>query len=71
MDSRIKWAGLGLSYFLLRRASEIWAYNGGFVHSAFCLTSGDPIVFEDSYQFRWVDRKIADRVDVTENAKRR
>lgn len=34
--------GLALSYFLLCRASELWAYNHGLVHADdFCLTIGN------------------------------
>ena len=32
------WLGLALSYFLLCRASELWAYVDGKVHPAFRLT---------------------------------
>lgn len=32
------WLGLALSYFLLCRASELFAYANGLVHSDFCLT---------------------------------
>ena len=32
------WLGLALSYFLLCRTSELWAYADGKVHPEFCLT---------------------------------
>lgn len=32
------WLGLALSYFLLCRASELWAYAEGNVHPECCLT---------------------------------
>lgn len=34
----VMWLGLALSYFLLCRASELWAYADGIVHPEFCLT---------------------------------
>ena len=35
---RVMWLGLAVSYFLLCRASELWAYADGKVHPEFCLT---------------------------------
>lgn len=32
------WWGLAVSYFRLRRASELWPYSNGQVHAEFCLT---------------------------------
>ena len=40
------WMGLALSYHLLCRASEIWAYGNGLLHPDFCLTRRDVVFFE-------------------------
>ena len=37
-DGRVMWPCLALSYFLLCRASELWANANGKVHPEFCLT---------------------------------
>ena len=37
-DGRVMWLGLEVVFFLLCRASELWAYSGGKVYPEFCLT---------------------------------
>ena len=37
----VVWSGLALSFHLLCRASEMWAYGNGLVHADFCLTGRD------------------------------
>ena len=59
------WKGLALSYLLLCRASEIWAYETGLVHSEFCLTRQDLVFFKGVERLAWEVRRGADRVEVT------
>ncbi|CAB1118551.1 unnamed protein product [Ectocarpus sp. CCAP 1310/34] len=61
----VTWMGIALSYFLLCRASELWAYHNGLVHADFCLTRGNLVFFEGSCQLAWDERRRADRVEVT------
>ena len=58
------WKGLALSYLLLCRSSEIWAYGNRLVHSEFCLTRGDVTFCNGPTRFSGPDRKRADRVEV-------
>ena len=44
------WLGLAISYFLLCRASELWAYANGQVHPEFCLTSNCLTFFTKEYR---------------------
>ena len=59
------WMGLALSYHLLCRASEIWAYGNGLVHPDFCLTRRDVVFFRGTTRLAWKDRRRADKVEVT------
>ena len=59
------WSGLALSFHLLRRASEIWAFGNGLVHPDFCLTRRDLVFFAGASQLAWDDRRVADRIEVT------
>ena len=59
------WIGLALSYHLLCRASEIWAYGNGLVHPDFCLTRRDVVFFRGTTRLAWKDRRRADKVEVT------
>ena len=61
----VVWMGLALSYHLLCRASEIWAYGNGLVHPDFCLTRRDVVFFRGTAQVTWEDRRRADKVEVT------
>ena len=56
---------LALSYHLLCRASEIWAYGNGLVHPDFCLTKTDVVFIRGTTQLAWKDRRRADKVEVT------
>lgn len=60
----LMWKGLALSYLLLCRASEIWAYGNGLVHSEFCLTRGDIAFCNGPTRLVGSDRRRADRVEV-------
>lgn len=60
----VVWYGLALSFHLLCRASEIWAFGNGLVHPDFCLTRRDLEFFAGASQLAWDDRRIADRVEV-------
>lgn len=59
------WKGLALSYLLLCRASEIWAYETGLVHSEFCLTRQDLEFFGGVGRLAWGNRWRADKVEIT------
>ena len=64
-EESVVWSGLALSFHLLCRASDIWAYGSGLVHSDFCLTIKDLTFFAGAFQLAWEDRRAADRVEVT------
>lgn len=63
-EGTVTWPGLALSYFLLCRASELWAYRNGFVHSGFCLTRGDLCFLNQYGKLKWEDGAAVDRVEV-------
>ena len=54
-----------MSFHLLCRASEIWAFGNGQVHPDFCLTRRYLVFFAGASQLAWNDRHVADRVEVT------
>ena len=56
--------GLALSYFLLCRASELFAYANGLVHPGFCLTRDCLKCFRGDVQGNIEDRARADSVKV-------
>ena len=56
--------GLALSYFLLCRASELFAYANGLVHPNLCLTRDCPTFFRGVVQVNIEDRARADSVKV-------
>ena len=58
------WLGLAWSYFLLCRASELFAYANGLVHPDFCLTSDCLTFFCGDVQVNIEDRARADSVKV-------
>ena len=60
----VMWLGLALSYFLLCRASELFAYANGLVHPNFCLTRDCLIFFRGDLQVNVEDRARADSVKV-------
>ena len=60
----VMWLGLALSYFLLCRASELFAYANGLVHPDFCLTHDCLTFFRGDLQVNIEDRARADSVKV-------
>ena len=60
----VMWLGLALSYFLLCRASELFACANGLVHLNFCLTRDYLTFFRGDVQGNIEDRTCADPVRV-------
>ena len=60
----VMWLGLALSYFLLCRASELFAYAIGLVHPDFCLTRDCLTFFRGDLQVNIEDRTRANSVKV-------
>ena len=60
----VLWLGLALSYFLLCRASELFACANGLVHPDFCLTRDCLTVFRGDVRGNIEDRARADFVKV-------
>ena len=60
----VMWLGLALSYFLLCRASELFAYANGLVLPDFCLTRDCLTFFRGYLQVNIEDRARADSVKV-------
>ena len=60
----VMWLGLALSYFLLCRASELFACANGLVHPSFCLTRDCLTFFRGDVQVNIEDRARADSVKV-------
>ena len=60
----VMWLGLALSYFLLCRASELFAYANGLVHPDFCLTRDCLTSFRGDVQVNIEDRARADSVKI-------
>ena len=58
------WSGLALSFHLLCRASEIWAFGNGPVHQDVFLIRRDLVFLAGASQLAWGDRRVADRVEV-------
>ena len=58
------WLGLALSYFLLCRASELFAYENGLVHPEFCLTRNCLTFFCGDIQVDFEGRAAADSVKI-------
>ena len=63
-EGKVAWLGVALSYFLLCRASELWAYGNGLVHADFCLTRGDLTFLKGDERIPTANRWEADRVEV-------
>lgn len=61
---RVIWLGLALSYFLLCRASELFAYEDGLVHPDFCLTRDCLTFYRGDVQVSFDERKTADSVRI-------
>ena len=64
VEGPVIWMGLAVSFLLLCRASELFAYNNGRVHSQFCLTRGNLKFSKGGIGLPWLDRRQADRVEV-------
>ena len=60
----VMWLGLAVSYFLLCRASELFAFANGLVHPNFCLTRDCLTFFRGDVQGNIEDRARADSVKV-------
>ena len=58
------WLGLAVSYFLLYRASELWAYANGQVHPGICLTRNCLNFFHGGAQAAFENRSTATAVQV-------
>ena len=58
------WLGLALSYFLLCRASELFAYASGLVHPELCLTRACLTFSLGGVQVSLEDRPTTDAVAV-------
>jgi hypothetical protein len=59
------WHGLMLSYILMARASELFAYdNTGKVHEAYCLRRADLTFMKGEESIPWSGRHAADKVRV-------
>ena len=61
---RVMWLGFTLSYFLLCRASESWAYANGKVHPEFCLTRNCLTFLQGEGQVAFENRSSANAVQV-------
>ena len=60
----VMWLGLAVSYFLLCRASELWAYANGQVHPEVCLTRNCLAFFHGGVQVAFENRSTATAVQV-------
>ena len=58
------WSGLAFSYFVVCRASELFAYVNGLVHPDLCLTRDCLTFFRGDVQVDIEDRARADSVKV-------
>ena len=64
--AQVCWLGLALSYFLLARASELWAYDDGGIHSDFCLLRSDLRWLDEmGAELCWMLRHLAVAVEIT------
>ena len=60
----VMWLGLAVSYFLLCRASELWAYADGKVHPDYCLTQNSLTFLREGIQLAFENRSAASAVQV-------
>ena len=58
------WLGLAVTYFLMCRASELWAYADGQAHPEFCLTRNSPTFLHEGMQVALENRSAASAVQV-------
>ena len=64
-EGRVLWIGLAMSYFLLLRASELFAENAsGRVHDVYGLRRRDVAFFAGKVQLTGKERDRADRMEV-------
>ena len=61
---RVMWLGLAVSYFMLCRASEMWAYADGKVHPDFCLTRECLAFSREGVQVEFGNRSTATAVQI-------
>ena len=61
---RVLWIGLALSYFLMLRASELFAKEKGVYHKVYCLRRGDVAFFRDNEQLGEGRIQEANKVEV-------
>ena len=59
------WRGITLSFYMLLRASEIFAYDDGLVHPDFCIRIADIDFRQNGRQLPLTARATADEVRVT------
>ena len=62
-EDGVMWLGLAVSYFLLCRASELWACADGKVHPEFCLTR-ECLTFSREVQVEFGNRSTATAVQI-------
>ena len=61
---RVMWLGLAVSYFLLCRASELWAYADGKLHPGFCLVRECLTFLREGVQIEFGNRLTAAAVQI-------
>lgn len=61
---RVLWLGLAMSYFLLLRASELFAEKSGKIHGIYGLRRGDVAFFAGETQLTKRERHRADKMEV-------
>ena len=60
----VMWLAIAVSYFLLCRASELWAYAEGHVHSEVCLTRNNLTFRREENTVAFEHRSAAPAVQV-------
>eukprot|EP00611_Tribonema_gayanum_P026674 TRINITY_DN6413_c0_g1_i1.p1 TRINITY_DN6413_c0_g1~~TRINITY_DN6413_c0_g1_i1.p1 ORF type:complete len:397 (+),score=10.78 TRINITY_DN6413_c0_g1_i1:47-1237(+) len=61
----VVWYGLAMSFVLLARASELWAYDSGAVHADYCIRRADLAFSKAGKPLPWSDRERSDAVTIT------
>ena len=64
VGGKVVWIGLALSYFLMLRASELFAGEKREFHSVYCLRRGGVTFFRNNEQLGESRRQEADKVEV-------
>ena len=62
VGGRVAWTGLALSYILMLRATELFAWENGDFHIIYCLRKGDVVFFRNNEQSGEGGRQEADKV---------